>query len=248
MKPFESLTVFLLASNETDALRKTINGVLENCAYEDLDKIVIFLKSEDCPSAFTTKEIINERLCDKIEFTIQKSSNPSDAFAEIPLMITSSHFVIMASDGEMAPESLRDFVRIAKEKPEALICGAKWHKDSVVENHALHRTFESRFLDIFAAILFMRKNTDLFSIFQIYPLELYKKMNFDKNNLLYEYTLKPLRFGTEYIEIPTVYKRNYERKGSATFSQLIVIATRYCWHALRIRFTPKKFLLPQNKK
>lgn len=243
MKPFETLTVFLLATNETDALRKTINGVLKNCACEDLEKIVIFLKSEDCPSAFTAREIINEKICDKIETAVQKSSQSADAISEIPQLAKGSHFIIMASDGEMSPESIRDFVRIAKEKPEAIICGAKWHKDSIVENHSLYRTFGSRFLDIFAAILFGRKETDLFSIFQIYPVELYRKMNFGSKRLLYEYTLKPLRFGTEYIEIPTVYKKEIERKTTTTKPQLIKIAVKYCWHVLRIRFTPKKYLL-----
>jgi hypothetical protein len=242
MRPFESLTIFLLATNETDALRRTLNGVLENCSYEDIEKIVIFLKSKDCPSAFTAQEIINERVCDKIEIAVQKYSQSADAFSEIPLLATGSHFVIMASDGEMAPESLKDFVRIAKEKPEAIICGAKWNEESTVENHALYRTFGSRFLDMFAAFLFGRKDTDLFSIFQIYPVELYKKMNFNGKKLLYEYTLKPLRFGTEYIEIPTTYRKEAERKATATTSQLIVIAIKYCWNVLRIRFTPKRYL------
>lgn len=242
MKPFEKLTVFLLASNETDELRKTFNGILESCKYDDIEKIVFFLKSADCPSAFVAQKIIEEKIFDKVEIAVQKSSNPSDAFAEIPAYASGSHFVIMASDGEMSTETVRDFITLAKEKPSAIICGAKWHKDSVVENHDLPRAFGSRLADKFAAFLFHRKETDLFSIFQIYPIELYEQMNFNKKNLLYEYTLKPLRFGTEYIEIPTIYKKNDKRKATATFFQLIVIAVRYCYHVIRIRFSSKKHL------
>ena len=242
MKPFEKLTVFLLASNETDALEKTIKGILKNCEYDDIDKIVIFLKSENCPGAFAAQEIINKGIYGKIETVVQKATQSADAISEIPPLATGSHFVIMASDGEMSPESIRDFISIAKEKPDAIICGAKWHKDSVVENHALYRTFGSRFLDMFAAVLFGRKETDLFSIFQIYPVELYKKMNFRPKRFLYEYTLKPIRFGTEYIEIPTTYKKEAKRKATATIQQLIVIAFKYCWHVIRIRFMPKKYL------
>lgn len=242
MRPFESLSVFLLAANETDSLRKTIDGVLENCAYEDIEKIVVFLKSDECPSARTAREIIEEGVCDKIEACVQKSAIPQKAFAEIPYLVTGSHFVVMASDGEMDPRSLKDFIAIAKQKPNSIVCAAKWNKESVVEGHELHRTLGSRFVDSFAAAVFGVKATDLFSIFQIYPIDLYNKMNFKPERLLYEYTLKPLRFGAEYIEIPTVYRKEKGRKANTTVPQLIGIALTYCVNVLRLRFLPKKYL------
>lgn len=243
MRPFESLTVFLLATNETDILRRTVHEVLENCPDKDLDRIIIFLKSDDCPSSFVARQLIEEKISDKVEMCVQPSANPYKSFGEIPKLCRSSHFVIMASDGEMAPETLKDFISIAKQKPYSIVCGAKWNKESVVEGHMLHRKFGSRFLDRFASVVFGVKATDLFSIFQIYPIQLYKDMNFrNPKSFVYEYTLKPLRFGVEYIEVPTVYRREKDRKNSVSFLTLIITAVNYCYNVLRIRFIPKKYL------
>lgn len=243
MRPFESLTVFLLATNETDSLRRILNGVLENCSDEDLEKIVVFLKFEDCPSALETKAIIEEGISDKIEMYVQKSQVTEKAFEEIPVLASGSHFVIMASDGEMDPKTLKEFIAVAKQKPNSIVCGAKWNKDSVVIGHDLHRTLGSRFVDKFAAFVFGVKATDLFSIFQIYPIELFEQMNFNKpEKLMYEYTLKPIRLGVEYIEIPTVYKKEKGRGNNYSAAQLFAMAIKYCGNVIRIRFTPKKYL------
>lgn len=243
MRPFESLTVFLLATNETDLLRETVKGVLENCPDEDLDKIIFFLKSDDCPSAFEARAMIEEGISDKFEICIQKSRITEEAFEEIPPLVTGSHFVIMASDGEMDTATLKDFITVAKQKPGCIACGAKWHKDSVVIGHDLHRTMGSKFVDIFAAAVFGIKATDLFSIFQIYPIELFKEMNFhNPRKLMYEFTLKPIRLGVEYIEIPTVYKKEKGHRTNYSVAGLVAMAVKYCYNVLRIRFTPKRYL------
>ncbi len=243
MKPFESLTVFLLAINETDTLEKTIYGVLENCPDEDLGKIIVYIISEDCPSAHTVRRMMEEKVSDKLEMQVQSTKDSYKAFFELPQYCETSHFVVMASDGEMNPVTLKDFVKIAKEKPYSIICGAKWNKDSVVEGHMLHRKIGSRLLDTFAAAVFGMEATDLFSIYQIYPTQLYKDMNFRRpRHFICEFTLKPLRYGVEYIEIPTVYKQEKGRKTNWPFHRLLILAVFYSINVLRIRFTPKKFL------
>lgn len=243
MRPFESVTVILLATNETDSLKKIIYEILENCSDEDLGKIIVYLISDDCPSAVAVREMVEEGVSNKIEWCVQSSRNTQKAFANIPTLVETSHFVIMASDGEMDPATLKDFIAIAKQKPYSIVCGAKWSNESVVEGHALHRKLGSRFIDTFTAAVFGVEATDLFSIFQIYPTQLYKDMNFKKPaRFMYEYTLKPLRFGVEYIEIPTVYRKEKGRKNNWSMLRLSVLAVNYCFNVLRIRFTPKKFL------
>lgn len=242
MRPFKSLTVILTATNETDSLRRVIDGVFENCSDEDLDKIIVFVKYDDCPSAFEARKIIEEKISNKIEICVQKSGTIEGTFYEIPPLATSSHFVIMASDGEMDPATLRDFIVIAKQKPESIVCGAKWHKDSVVIGHDFHRTLGSKFVDTFAAVVMGIKATDLFSLFQIYPTDVYRKMNFKPERALSEFTLKPIKLGVEYIEIPTTYKKEKGRKNNHSTTQLAIMAIKYCGNVLRIKFTPKKFL------
>ncbi len=235
---FESLTVIIPASNETDTLRGTVEGVLQSGAYDDISRIVLFLKSENCPSAQTARDLIAESNCEKMEIEIQKTATYNTAFKEIPSLVKSSHFIVLVSDGEMDPRTIQELVPIAKEKPDSIVCGSKWHKDSVVENASFVRAAGSKALNKFAAILFNVKATDIFSIFQIYPLSLYKKVNAD----IAEFTLKPLRLGVEYIEIPTCYKREEGRESNFNFWGFLKMGLGYVKSIFRVRFTPKNRL------
>lgn len=232
---FESLTVIIPTSNETEALRQTVNGVLKSGAFDDISRIVIFLKSENCPSAEVAKEIAEKSDCDKIEIMIQKTATYATAFQEIASLAKSSHFLVLVSDGEMDPRTIEKLVPIAKEKPDSIVCGSKWHKDSVIENPSFVRALGSKLLNRFAAIIFGVKATDIFSIFQVYPLDLYKKLN----ATIPEFTLKPLRMGVEYIEIPTTYKREAGRKSNFSFFAFLKMGLGYTKTILRVRFTPK---------
>ncbi len=235
---FESLTVIIPAANETDTLTETVNGVLKSGAYDDISKIILFLKSENCPGAEVAKHLIKISNCDKMEIAIQKTATFDTAFKEIPFLVKSSHFLVLVSDGEMDPRTIEDLVSIAKEKPDSIVCGSKWHKDSVVENASFIRSLGSKALNRFAALVFGVKATDIFSIFQIYPLELYKKLN----ATISEYTLKPLRLGIEYVEIPTFYKREEGRKSNLNLKGLLKLAFMYIISIFKVRFTPKNQL------
>ena len=232
---FESLTVIIPAANETDTLIETVNGVLQSETYGDISEIILFLKSDRCQSYPVATEIIQKSNSNKIRISIQKTATFDTAFEEIPFLVKSSHFLILVSDGEMDPHTIDALVRIAKEKPESIVCGSKWHKDSVVENSSFIRMLGSKFINKFAAFVFGVKATDIFSIFQIYPLELYKKLNAS----ISEYTLKPLRTGVEYIEIPTCYKKEEGRKSNLNIKGLLKLALMYISGIFRVRFTPK---------
>lgn len=237
---FKSVTVFVLASNEVVSLRKTINRIKENCRDDDLEKIIIVLKSETCPSFFEAEKLIAEN--SKVELYIQKAPTAALCLAELPPMAESSHFVIMAADMEMNPDNIKDFVEIAKCRPESIICAAKWLKESTVEGYGLVHELCSRTMNSFISLLFNKKIKDPFSVFQIYPVSVYKKMNFNNPSaFLYEYTLKPLRLGVEYKEIPTIYRKRHEEKSNFNIFTLVNVAVCFCLTALRIRFTPKRY-------
>lgn len=237
---FNSVTVFVLASNEVVSLRETVNKIKENCDDEDLEKIVIVLKSETCPSFAEAEKLSAEN--SKVELYIQKAPTAALCLAELPALAESSHFIIMASDLEMDPDSIKDFIPLAKKHPASIICAAKWLKGSTVEGYGLLHEICSRTMNLFISFLFAKNIKDPFSVFQIYPVSVYRKMKFiNPSAFLYEYTLKPLRLGVEYIEIPTVYKKRREEKSNFNIATLVDVAVRFCLTALKIRFTPKRY-------
>ncbi len=244
---FESLTVFVLATNEKELLRKTVEEIRKNCNDSDLEKIVIVAKSRDCSGYLETQKLIEECTDGKIELYVQKDPDCVRCFSELPPMVKSSHFVVMGSDMEMYPGNINDFIEKAKDHPERIICASKWIRKSTVEGYGFLHEIGSRVLNDFVALLFNKKAKDIFSVYQIYPTSVYKKIKFDSaSTFIYEYTLKPLRLGFEYEEIPTVYKKRTEGKSNVNVLLLLRLTISFCITALRIRFTPKRYLLNEK--
>ena len=233
---FKTLTVFVLASNETEILRETVSGIRRNCPDEYLDKIVIVCKNNSCPAYFEAQKINDS----KIKVYVQKAPNAVLCIAELPPLADTSHFIIMAGDMEMHPDSISAFVKEAKLHPERIICAAKWLKGSTVEGYGFLHSVCSRTMNRFISVLFGVNVKDPFSIYQIYPVSVYNKLNFDNpENFLFEYSLKPLRMGIEYDEVPTVYRKRSEGKSNFHLKTLINVGSRFCLTAIKLRFTSK---------
>ena len=238
---FDSVTIFVLASNEIVSLKKTIEKIKENCNEQELNKIIIVLKSETCPSFCSAQELASEN--SEVELYIQKAATVAECLAELPPMAESSHFIIMASDLEMDPDNIKEFIARAKKNPSRIICAAKWLDGSVINGYGKVHEFFSRAMNSFISFLYQKKIKDPFSVYQIYPVSVYRKMNFsDPSAFLYEYTLKPMRTGVEYEEIPTVYNKRKEEKTNFGIITLVKVAVRFCLTAVKIRFTPMRYI------
>lgn len=233
---FESVTIFVLASNETTLLEETVSDIRKYCPDNDLEKIVIVLKNRDCPAYGTAKKLSEEFADGKIEPYFQKADSLEECIGEIPSLVRSSHFIIMASDMEMSPTAIATFVEKAKQHPERIICASKWRKDSVVEGYGGFHEFGSRLLNIALSLIIGKKTSDVVSLYQIYPYSVYQKMDFrNPKTFVYEYTIKPLCLGIEYEEIPTVYRKRTEGKTSYNYFGLFIAAVRMAACAVNIR-------------
>ncbi len=238
---FRSVTIFVLATNETDLLRETIKKIRENVSDEDIDRVIVVAKSCNCPGFFEANKIILESNWDKLSVYVQRADTVELCLAELPHLAESSHFIIMVADMEMDPENLRCFVDGAKKNPEKIICAAKWVKGSTVEGYGRLHEIGSRAVNLFISVIFNKKVRDPFSIYQIYPVSVYKRMNFRKDSeFVYEYTIKPLHNDVEYEEIPTAYKKRSAGKSNFKFGKLVQTAVSFMLAAVRIRLSPKE--------
>ncbi|MDD6012069.1 MAG: glycosyltransferase [Oscillospiraceae bacterium] len=234
---FGSVTVFVLASNETRLLEETISNINRYCPTDDLEKIVIVLKNRECRACEIAERLVSE--CDngKIDIYFQKADTLETCIAEIPTLVKSTHFIIMAADMEMSPKEIRTFVEKAKQHPERIICASKWLKDSVVEGYGRFHELASRTLNAIVGLLIGKRARDSVSLYQIYPHGLYQKCNFSNpKTVAYEYTMKPLFMGAEYEEIPTVYRKRTEGLSSYNFWKLFQAAVLIISCAARLRF------------
>ena len=219
MELFHRLTVVLLASTEQQSLKETVRQLLECCAAEDLAEIIIFLISADCPSAETAAEIINgEPLPVPVRCCVQQMPGLSAGIFELSHLINSSHFLIIGSDLEMDPRTVPAMIETSKQHPGAIVCASKFQKGAKRENYGHLHFLCNRAVNTAVELILNIRGTELISTFQIYPLDLYKRMQFtNPKRTFYEYTIRPLSNGAEYIEIPTNYKGREE--GASNFNQ-----------------------------
>lgn len=209
---FEGLTIVILASNEQESLRKTIRVIIEKCDPNDVKKIIVFLKSADCPAAEELQMLLkNESFSVPIYAYVQKGKRLPEAYAEIPPLVNSSHFLMMFSDFATSPASVSIMIEKAKLYPDAIVCASKFHKDSVLQGYGFCRKLSSVLLNRVIARLVRSDGTELYSIFQVYPKALVDEMElYDPRTFVYEYTIKPVAKGVRYIEVPTVFSQRVE--------------------------------------
>lgn len=238
---FSSLDVFVLANEETTLLRRTIEDVFSSSSNDDFSKVTVVAKSDNCPAYFEAKRMIERGLFGKLEVYVQKADNLINCIYEVTKLVSASHFVIMAADMEMDPSNIGEFISIAKERPQSIVCAAKWLDGSSVSGYGWFHRFGSKTMNTFISLLFGKKVKDPFSIYQIYPKQIFDRMNFsDPDRFLFEFTLKPLWCGVEYIEIPTTYNKRIEGRSNFNYLTLFYVAVRFCLTAFKLRLSPKE--------
>ena len=109
----------------------------------------------------------------------------------------------------------------------SIVCAAKWTKGSVVEGYGFFRALGSRFFNRLVAGMIDSKARDLFSFFEIYPQSVFHQMKYNPSQCLYEFTLRPVLSGVEYIEIPTTYRKRAAGRSNADIRK--VIRGAYCF-------------------
>lgn len=237
---FGSVTVFILATNETYSLEQTVYEIQNLSCVDDIEKLIIVLKNKHCVSYDVAKQIADMYEKPKIEIYLQKAKDIEGCIAELPLMAKSTHFIIMVADGEMDPANVDAFIDKAKKHPERIICASKWHEQSEVKDYGNFKKIATRAMNTFISAIFNVKITDPFSIYQIYPTSVYKKLKFNNpRTFVYEYTVKALRNNIEYEEIPTVYNKRNAGKSHFKYIKLFQTAIFFCITAIKLRIMPK---------
>ena len=231
------LTIAVLASTEQSTLKKTIQLLLSSCDTRDIAEIIVFLISSDCPSAAIAKEITEDNSTSvPVRCIVQQLPGLSPIFFEIPPLVHSSHFLVLGADLEMDPLSVPAMIKTSKEHPSAIVCASKFQKGSHRKGYGSFHYLCNRAVNAVVEQLLHIKGTELISSFQIYPLDLYQKMQFSNpKRTYYEYTIRPLSLGAEYIELPTNYKRRVEGASNFNLRRYINLGVTFIRTALSER-------------
>ncbi len=218
---YSNVTICLPAMDETYSLRWTVEEILETCDRKDLCELIILL----CDRSTSECKRTAEKLCRKHEAEIpiyihyQKMPFVGGAIREGFELAQGSHVILMSSDLETDPMTVRQFIEQAKANPDCVITASRWKKGVGFEGYNKVKLVANFIFQKIIALLFLTRMTDITYGYRIFPTRLVQSIRWEelKHPFFLETALKPLRLGVRFIEVPSPWKARTEGNSVNSF-------------------------------
>jgi glycosyltransferase involved in cell wall biosynthesis len=234
-----TVSVILPVVDETDSLRETVDILLADNS-EDISEILIIVCGKTKAASLAAAEELRARWPHLIQVRSQIRPFLGGAMRDAFEWATGSHVLMMASDLETEPRTVKDLIARARQNVD-IVTATRWRSKGGFQGYD---PLKYRLNWIFQAILRLLYGSNLSDFtfgFRIFRARWVKTIHWTevRHPFLLETILKPLRLGAQVLEIPTTWRARVEGESHNPFSQNFV----YFRTALKIRFTPKAELI-----
>jgi glycosyltransferase involved in cell wall biosynthesis len=232
-------SIILPLLDEAESLGKTIDILLaENGA--DIAEILIVVCGRTAEEALGAAEAQARRHPALVLVRRQQRPFLGGAMRDAFEWASGTHVIMMASDLETDPSSVKDLIARAREGYD-IVTATRWkgrggfHGYSPLK-HSANWLFQKMF-----GLLYGTPLSDLTYGFRIFRIEWIRKIRWEelRHPFLLETILKPLRLGARVSEIPTTWVARAEGRSHNPFWQNFM----YFRIALKTRFRSRKQLL-----
>lgn len=245
MKRFDSVSIITPALNETYLLRRTVEIILETCDKKDIEEIIIVLCDRTTPECIKTAEMIKKDF-DSYSITIYYQIKPfvGNAFQEAFKIAKGSHIVMIAADMDMDPYAVSKFIEKSKTSPESIIYASRWIPGGGFHGYKKFMLGLNYIFQKIIDLIFLTNLTDVTYGFRLYPIELLNSIVWEeeKHPFFLETCLKPLRLGTDFIEVPATWKVRTEGTSEISFFRYL----KYIKTVFHVRFMRRDNMLKDN--
>jgi hypothetical protein len=237
---FESATIILPVVNETESLRKTVEVIEQSSAADVRDYLFVVCQR-------TTQESL--KLCESFQATdphryvvhLQTLPFLGGAMREAFDRARGSHTIMMASDLETDPATVRVLITEAKEFPDAVITASRWLAGGGFDGYSRVKLVSNFVFQKLFSLLYGVRLTDMTYGYRIFPTPLLKSIAWEevRHPFLFETILKPLRLGVRVREVASPWKARIEGESQNSFFRNFA----YLAIGLKVRFYPRKRIL-----
>lgn len=240
---FRNVTILLPAMNETYALAQTVETIYTTCAPEDIAEYLIILCDRTTADCRQTAEKLVAEYQAKVRIYIHDQIKPGvgGALQEGFDLAIGSHVVMMSTDLETDPMLIQRFIEESKRAPEKIITASRWMKGGGVKGYnkvkwVCNFIFQKG-MDVFYGV----RLTDLTYAYRCFPTELMQSIAWEelKHPFFLETTLKPIRLGVKFVEVPTIAVARTEGVSQNSFFANF----KYFKTAWHVRFLPREKIL-----
>ena len=157
-----------------------------------------------------------------------------------------SHLVMMSADRESPPEIMNELITQSKKYPDRIITASRWMKGGGFQGYNKIKLLCNYIFEKSIAIFYLSGLSDMTYAYRLFPSELMKNINWEelKHPFFLETTLKPLRLGVKFIEVPAKWQARTEGESvNGFFANFKYFKT--AWHN---RFLKQKNILREKIK
>ena len=235
------ISVILPVIDERISLVKTIDILLkENKKYIIKIYFVLHKKKTKINSKYLCRKYVNqnERL---FSIIYQKKPYLGGAMQDAFKLVTTSHCLMMSSDLETDPYSVKKMINILKKNPNKIITASRWLDNNQFSGYGYAKIISNYLFQKIFSLLYGVNCTDLTFGFRIFPTNLIKIIKWEMLNhsFLFETIIKPIRLGTKIIEVKSSWTKRIEGYTNNVF-------TNYLWYiyiGIKVRLQSKnKFI------
>lgn len=241
---FGNVTILLPALNETFSFEKTVEIILNDCNHEDICEMIAIVcehTTSECLEAIERARRQAGRENVVFHLLYQTTPGAGGALRDGIDIAKGSHIISMSTDLETDPHSVKELIEGAKVMPNGITTTSRWlKKDSFHGYNSLKYVLNYLFQKIFS-LFYWVKLTDMTYSYQIAPARLYQAINWEewKHPFFLELTLKPVRLGIRFIEIPTDWTARQEGESQNSLLQTF----KYLRIAFKTRFESRNTIL-----
>lgn len=247
LKPteFTGATILLPIVDEVQAVKKTVGIILDTCDNNDIEEILLVVSKKANEKCMENLAEIKKNTKDvNIKVVVQTHPYIGGAARDAFEIAKGSHFISMPSDLELDPCCAAEMIKESKKHPDKIITTSRW----LIKNNFIDYNQTKKIINCcaqkFLAVLFNVKLTDITSPTQLCPTKIYQSINWERYDFpfLLEISLKPIRLGVEFVEIPVRFlsARNEGKSSNSFFNTAMYLPV-----AFHNRFMKKSKILKQ---
>ena len=239
-----SISVVIPATDESAALKKTVDYINNRCA-EKIDKTIIVISRKASQECVAASEDLKNKYPGSVLVSIQTHDGLGCAAIHGLQMVNTTHMTFFPADLAIELDSLDRMIAAARINPEKVIKSSRWLEKGSFIGYSKSRFVLNQMAQLFLKILFFSKLTDLTNPVQVIPTNYEKNVIWKEKGFctLIEHTIMPVRLGYVCLEVPA---KCYPRTEGSSKNSAMRTAL-YMKTVLRVRFTPKSRLMKKKK-
>ena len=237
-----SVTIILPVINETKSLLKTVKLINKNNYKKKVSKILIVMsKKRTLQKSKNICVNLKKKNKKKFDYFFQSNNFLGGAMQDSFKKIKTSHCVIMSSDLETNPVTLKKMIKYSYENQLSIITASRWDKKKSFNDYGALKIFLNYLFQKFFSFLYNTKINDLTFGYRIFPTKLVKNISWEMkdHSFLFETIVKPLKMGAPIIQISS----NWNKRTEGTTSNEMINYFKYIFIGLKVYFSSKKFLI-----